>query len=414
MMSIMLYEFGKFWIGRLRERVGLVMYGCTFWYIVGLASEVVIAKKRKRSSKKQEKTDALANNKENIDPNTESVPRFDSNFPVLPDYLNDGDDNDTDTPESTCDLSIDDNDDTKNKIKGKNEENDENDENKKDDNEENNTDESGAHDVDDTGLDFVITGLNEVNEVEEQHHITAGAVNPRALDDKDYQDMPKYDDKVNFHLTHSGGMPFRDFCLHCPMVTFGTCWGVAMFDEGHEEACLCFQHWIKIRKMLMDRTPMEEIIQLHNKHSYICKVCKSMGWDKSMYIKDTRYVMRDLHIDVSMLSISPRFVPAIKTAITIMNNILEDRCREGIEDEDNESGPLNLFDIITFYKNGSFVVHCSVSPNKQSPLIISPFETVDRTGGECIFEEWVIIADKLQAIAIKNASKNKHGLHIPT
>ena len=62
-----------------------------------------------------------------------------------------------------------------------------------------------------------------------------------------------------------------------PHVTFNTSWKPGLHDESDEEASLYFQHWMKVRKKLMTRTPMEQVVQLHNKRQYLIKTCKSMS-----------------------------------------------------------------------------------------------------------------------------------------
>ena len=53
-LSMMLSSYGKFRIDNPRERVALVISGVLLWYLVGLASEVVISKKRRKNKKNKE------------------------------------------------------------------------------------------------------------------------------------------------------------------------------------------------------------------------------------------------------------------------------------------------------------------------------------------------------------------------
>ena len=520
MMSILIYEYGKYRIESLRERVGIMMYGCTFWYLVGLASEVVLAKqgvKNKKSKKKQSNEEKKDNtNQANKDENPNVL-----NQSNVSNVLNDIS-NESNVLNHISNLSN-----TSNVYNASNDENvDPNNLNNNNNNNNNDNDiNTDQTHVDDTQIDALVDDLNQINmdvnvigsindddddsvfkevryfdcedDIDDTECITAGAVNAR---EPDSDDVPRYNNNRYFHLSHKGGNPFRDFSLLLPCLIFQTSWGPGMYDEGHEEAQLAFQSWCKIRKQLMDRLPMEQCLQQQNKRGYLSQPCKSMGYEKSKYITDTRFVMRDLHVDQRMLSLSPRFLPAIKLAITIMSNIEEYKLRANTEESDvkynqdthikdvddienkdientdiqhvqdidemrrlrvqskqeidddssseaeikisndnkkgseiknvnktdndkdknnnikNNDKVSNLFDMFTFYSNGSFVVHCSVDPNvsDQEALLISTTMNCDTNAENCSYERWLETAHILKQKADDAAKEYKDSLHLPS
>ena len=98
-------------------------------------------------------------------------------------------------------------------------------------------------------------------------------------------------------------MAARDFYNYLPMFILFNGFAGGAFDEAREEASICFQFWMKLRKIFMKRLPMVEIIQLHNRMNISKNFSKSLNKKKSKYIQDTRYVMHPLHIDYSMFSL---------------------------------------------------------------------------------------------------------------
>ena len=220
MMSIILHEYGKYQIESLRQRVGMVMYGCTFWYLVGLASEVAIA------NTKATKPNLQQNLESSVNKNLESIAVQSNN-------------NSNDIYDSSEENQL------------------------------------------ENEIEIEQDLINELNSNDQRDNIiTPGESNPWDID-AIAETLPDYINKnKTFHLCHHGGSPFRDFTLFMPVLTFITGWGPGLYDEGREEASLCFQHWMKVRKKLMTRTPMEQVVQLHNKRQYLIKTCKSMSREK--------------------------------------------------------------------------------------------------------------------------------------
>ena len=60
-----------------------------------------------------------------------------------------------------------------------------------------------------------------------------------------------------------------------------------LFDESHEEASLCFQYWVKVRKRFRTRIPLEEFVQLHNKRGYLNKVRQKKETSKENNVNST-------------------------------------------------------------------------------------------------------------------------------
>ena len=416
-MSTLIHEYGKFYIEKQTERVGIVMYGVIFWYLLGLASEIMIVKRIKKKYKKLPASiknhpikyppiyDHSSNDNNNINNNNNNNNNINDNNNINNGSIDDNNINNSNNNSNNNinNSSINSNSNINNDlIESKNEYTDMPEAFY-------DTDEENTH-FDDTGIDNFVQQFNDVITPGGQlHRPENGAAEP--MEDEYYNDLPDYNLQSKPHLVHDGGLSLRDFFVYWPCFIFATGWSGGAFDEGHEEACLCFQCWMKIRKQLMTRVPFKEVMTLHNKRGYLCRVCKSKGNEKSKYIKDTRFIMRELHIHYSIIGLSPRLVPAIKMAFTVMNEIVEERKREHTDDNNNELIE-NVLKYFTFYTNGSFIVHCSLNPKEQDPIIVATGPISKQPTEKCSYSVWEKVADSLQKQALVQAECNEGGWHV--
>ena len=166
---------------------------------------------------------------------------------------------------------------------------------------------------------------------------------------------------IKFPLNHLHGSSARDFWAYLPVFILLYGWSGGCFDEAKEEASLFFQSWMKMRKLLMNRTPFTQTILKHDRKGIVGKVTTNSN-RHSRYIKDTRFIMVDLCIDRSMVSLSSRLFNALEMAIEIVGNVITLH---------RHTTPIG--NIVQFYRNGSIRIRCDVSDSteQRAPIILS-------------------------------------------
>ena len=412
-MSILLKQYKKFYIRQMAERVGIVIYGVMTWYLMGLASEAVIARNPKRRATRREKNNPGLDEKSpqhEIEDDSSDAKRSNGS-----DNTNDLQNNLLSTIEEESEDANEDLNDLQNSVLNviEQESEDANEEGSEDGNENLNdlqndllcanqeeSNEDGDCDPQEDGR--FLDHLNHLNQtktaaVEQQH---------QPFQDNFYDDLLNYnDDRNQLHLNHSGGLSCRDFWTYWPIIIFQAGYSAGAFDEGKEEASFCFQFWMKLRKTLYTRLPMLEIINVMDNKTMIKNAAPAANRKKSEYIEDTRFVMKDIHIDFTMLSLSPRLVPALEVAVAIMNNVIKDN-----------SWSERLEDFFTFYSNGSFTVKCDINPNKKDDGIVislnGQFDNKYPTK-KCDYGEWAKKARELYKRALETATLHNDFLHLP-
>ena len=129
-----------------------------------------------------------------------------------------------------------------------------------------------------------------------------------------------FDDKQwHFHLCHDHGAPTRDMLINDPWFTHDNGFA-AMFDEKREEGSPAFQVWRYLRNTFRQRAPMHEVNRNQLRNDILKALLPSKNWKKSTYIEDVTWHMPDIYVDWTMVELSPRFYPTLRYIFTKMDN----------------------------------------------------------------------------------------------
>lgn len=314
--AILLGEYKKFKIDSMKERVGVVVIGMLLWFMVGLASEAVLVKGRKRSKVEEKLAKESKQNEQ--------------------------------------------------------------------DEERGRGDQFAFVDEDDEIEDEDIRKKQERLELEKRLQ----------------KDIDELQTKIKLHLRHCHGGPFRDFTIYCTLVIFFWKYSGGCLDEANGESSLCFQMWQYLRKLIKKRTPMPEIVKIHDQRQMVRHMCPSTRKRKSTYIEDSRNIMVDIRVDASMMNLSPRLYDAWIRMVSVMDDFWQRRNYD-----------FTISNFVDFYEDGSFVVKCGSDENANEYIDLSFKKGVCVTGQKCSYDEWLPIAHNLAQRAAKRNLKNPKGFH---